>query len=344
MHGSIHLFERIPQPENPVPVAFPAERKLARSSNAPLVGVIRNPRSQRNKGRASELADQPNVLIETPHKRADVTSVLARFAQAGIDYLVVDGGDGTVRDVLTAGAPVFGDSWPELIVLPKGKTNALAVDLGLPSDWNLPRALEAAQAGNTLVRRPLVVTEPAREGAQVTGFILGAGMFSTATNAGQDAHRFGAFDSLAVAVTGAWGVLQAVFGSAGNPWRRPARMRLYDAQGAELPHSGTGPDDQRYLLFASTIERFPVGMKPFGPLASGLRLALVDTPRRSILARLPALMGGMELRRMKERGMHRLALDSFSLEIEDRFILDGEFFAGGNYRVGQGPKLRFVIP
>ena len=62
-----------------------------------------------------------------------------------IDYLVVDGGDGTVRDVLTCGAGIFGESWPTLIVLPNGKTNALAADLGLPTNWSLSDAMEAIQ-------------------------------------------------------------------------------------------------------------------------------------------------------------------------------------------------------
>ena len=64
-------------------------------------------------------------------------AVLDRFAQKGVDYLAISGGDGTVRDVLTGGAEIFGDDWPPLIVLPKGKPavliNSQTLGTGVPS-------------------------------------------------------------------------------------------------------------------------------------------------------------------------------------------------------------------
>src|SRR5215212_270817 len=132
--------------------ARPGRRVPARG--APLVGIVRNPRSHRNKGHAPELADCANILVETPRTHAALRDTLAGFAERGIDYLAVDGGDGTVRDVLTCGIGVFGDDWPPLVILPKGKTNALVVDLGLPNEWKLPEAMEAIARGRTIVRRP----------------------------------------------------------------------------------------------------------------------------------------------------------------------------------------------
>ena len=45
----------------------PAERARAgQAGDRPLVGLIRNPRSHRNKDRAPELADDPRVLTEAP--------------------------------------------------------------------------------------------------------------------------------------------------------------------------------------------------------------------------------------------------------------------------------------
>ncbi|MGN6497543.1 MAG: diacylglycerol/lipid kinase family protein, partial [Tsuneonella sp.] len=106
----------------------------------PRVGVIHNPRSHRNKGLDGQVADRPGVLFALPEERGDLPGVLARYAAAGIDLLVINGGDGTVRDVLTAAVPVFGESWPAIAVLPMGKTNALNVDLGAPRDWTLAGA------------------------------------------------------------------------------------------------------------------------------------------------------------------------------------------------------------
>ena len=36
--------------------------------------------------------------------------------------------------------------------------------------------------------------------------------------------------------------------------------------------------------------------------------------------------------------------DAFQAEFGDRFILDGEAFPAGRYRLSLGPKLRFVVP
>jgi hypothetical protein len=228
VHGTIYEFEQLPGLASIPPVGRARTRRaIARPAGAaPLVGIIRNPRSHRNKGLEPELHDQPNILTAMPRTRADLVGALAEFAERGIDFLAVDGGDGTVRDVLTCGAGVFGQSWPRLIVLPKGKTNALAVDLGLPNVWSLSEAMAAVQNGKMVERRPLSIEVPGGDLRKVYGFILGAGVFTRATQAAQQAHRWGAFNSFAVALTIAWVLLQSLFGGARNLWRAsPARAQ-----------------------------------------------------------------------------------------------------------------------
>jgi hypothetical protein len=238
---------------------------------------------------------------------------------------------------------VFGDTWPAIVVLPKGKTNALAVDLGLPNVWSLREALEAIRRGKTVVRRPLIVTGAGDEAAQVQGFILGAGMFTMATQAGQQAHRWGAFNSFAVGLTTAWVILQTLFGGAVNLWRRGTAMRL-TANGRELPRSRHGSPDERFIVLASTLERFPLGMRPFGRSRPGLKLAVVDAPVRWLLALLPLMLAGLDKPFMRRNGFARVDVDELELELGDRFILDGECFPAGHYRLRQGPELRFVVP
>src|SRR3546814_18768147 len=57
---------------------------------------------------------------------------LERIAAEGVDLLVVDGGDGTVRDVISAAPAAFGDRMPRMAILPSGQTNALAPAPGVP--------------------------------------------------------------------------------------------------------------------------------------------------------------------------------------------------------------------
>jgi hypothetical protein len=310
-----------------------------------LVGIVRNPRSHRNKGFAAELADCSNILAETPRSRAALRESLEEFAHRGIDYLVIDGGDGTVRDVLTCGADIFGETWPELIVLPKGKTNALAVDLGLPNHWSLAEALVAARQGGVVRRRPMRIS-PKGEDSGALGFFLGAGAFTLGTEVGQGAHRRGVFNSFAVGLIIAWSIIQTIFGRAGNPWRSGTRMRLRDRDsGCELPRRGPGSADERFIAVATTFEKFPLGLRLFGRnVPPGLKLAVLDAPVRWMLMLLPLVLLGFLPRFMQRAGAHRVASGPLDFELGGAFILDGEAFPAGNYVLEEGPQLTFVVP
>lgn len=341
MHGTVHLFDRLPevaQPSAATSGAAPPVRQV------PLVGVIRNPRSHRNSGPPPEWTGRATVLLETPAQRSELQAILARFAERRVDYIVVDGGDGTVRDVLTCGAGVFGETWPPLIVLPNGKTNALAVDLGLPVGWSLGDALEATQRGGIEQRRPLVVAQRDNADARVQGFVFGAGAFTAAVSLGQRAHQHGAYNAIGVFVTAVWGVLQALFGNERNPWRRGTAMRLFDAEGRELPHSGHGRPDERFLVFASTLVRLPAGIHPFGALKAALRLAVIDNSRFGLVIRTPTVFRGVVSESLRRRGYHVHGHETLRVDLGGRFILDGEAFPAGRYQLSLGPKLRFVVP
>ncbi|WP_343222157.1 diacylglycerol kinase family protein [Novosphingobium profundi] len=350
MHGNIYEFSSLPKATlNRESERARKARPVRHAPAVPLVGIIRNPRSHRNKGVAAEMADCSNILTETPKSREDLFLTLAGFARRGIDYLVIDGGDGTVRDVLTCGAQVFGDTWPRLIVLPKGKTNALTVDLGLPGKWTLTEAIAAAHKGNTVTRHPLRITsaDAAAQGlASVQGFILGTGAFTLCTEAGQEAHRRGAFNSAAVGLSILWGVLQSLFGRAGNIWRSGTPTRLLDRlTGRLLPRTGPGEPDERFLAIATTFERFPLGARPFGSkVAPGLKMIVLDWPNRLVLALIPLIMFGLSGRFLEKRGLHRFATSDVEMDIEGSFILDGEAFPAGRYIMDEGPKLTFVVP
>lgn len=346
MDGAIYEFENLPRASAEGHGVQPATRPQSAPRTPPLIGVIRNPRSHRNKGHMPELADSPNVLTRTPRTREDLAKVLADFAKKQVDAIAVDGGDGTVRDVLTCGASVFGEHWPPLIVLPKGKTNALAVDLGLPRQWSLPDALRSMQLGHMTKRRPLLIDQPdSPTEAQAMGFILGSGIFTTATQTGQTAHRLGAFNSFAVGVTAAFGVLQALFGIGKSPWRTQSGMIIRDAATNQpISHSRHGGAESRYAMVFSTLDRFPLNMRLFGQAQGIVKYALIDAPLRRVVAMVPLLMAGWDRPFHTRLGIHRGTVDEAIIELEDRFVLDGEAFPPGTYRLRPGPQLHFIVP
>lgn len=347
-----HGYSTCTMSENPVSPSAIAARK-----SEPVVGVIYNPRSHRNKGQDLIVAGKANIFVVQPEQRSDIADALRQLKARGMDFLIINGGDGTVRDVLTCGQAVFGDNWPEVAVLPKGKTNALNVDLGAPANWNLADAIAAWPAGQRIVRRPVSIT-PMEDAAAdpssanlaecdgpLLGFILGGGAFTIGVQAGQNAHKLGAFNSLAVAATSVWGMLRVVLGSNKNPWRRGSPMQfLLGRERVALPYLGTSKPSRRALFLASTLERFPAGMKLFDPAHRGLKLMALDRPRRRVLALVPVILAGWVPDWLRRSGFHQVAAAEFVLEIGEPFILDGEAYPAGTYHVSEGPALSFVVP
>ena len=309
----------------------------------PRIGVLRNPRSHRNRRSSADPKLPPDLLVAMPRTRPELQQALQGFAAEGVGVLIIDGGDGTIRDVLTCGASVFGTRWPKLAVLPKGKTNALALDLGVPDDWTVDAALAAARGGGEVRRRPLVVEREG--GSALWGFVFGTGVFNTGIKTGQTAHRLGAFQGLAVGVATALGIAQALFGFGQGPWRRTAAMRLHaEPGGVEVPHSGKGSRDRRYLALFSTLRKFPMRIRPLRASESDIRYLVFDAPLRRTMAMVPAILAGADWRFFARVGVHRGSATEFTLTLDDRFILDGEGFPQASIRLRQGPELRFIVP
>ncbi|MGI8944468.1 MAG: diacylglycerol kinase family protein [Qipengyuania sp.] len=320
-----------------------SDEAVARGESRVRIGVIYNPRSHRNRGQDLACAEADGVLVAQPRTKPEIAEALADFARKGVTYLIINGGDGTVRDVLSAAEPVFGDAMPELAVLPKGKTNALNVDLGAPADWTLSDAISAFATGRRVVRRPVDVRPTTGGPTLLRGFVFGGGAFALGVRAGQDAHRIGFFNSLAVGVTSVWGVLQALFGRDSNPWRRGVQtdIRLQPGNLA-LPHSEHGDPARRVVVLATTLQKLPLGIKPFGKERGGLKLMAIDRPRRRLVGLLPLIVAGWHPRWLAKAGYHVADAEGFDITIGDQFILDGEAFPAGSYRATQGPELTFV--
>lgn len=309
------------------------------------IGVIRNPKSHYNRDSRPEHIDLPHVLRVVPQNRPDIARALAEFAAQGIDLLVIDGGDGTVRDVLTEGLPIFGGNWPRLVVLPSGKTNALALDLGVPNGLRLGEALQRVRNARIVTRRPVIVERLDREERHLAGFLVGAGVFNTVIDAGQVAHKLGAFQSAAVGLTAIAGVVQALVGIGNSPWRRTSAIALEQGNPPEpVEQSPYGRPGERYGLGITTLQNFPLGIRPFGKQGGTMRYVAWDTPLRRVIALVPLILLGWDPPFLRRLGMFRDAADELRLTLEGQFILDGEAFPGGELRVAPGHEVQFLVP
>jgi len=302
------------------------------------VAVISNARSHRNKitGLTAPREDLAQ-LFATPRKPGELSAALARFAAAGIDLLVIDGGDGTVRDVITAAPQYFGDRLPRIAVVPSGKTNALAIDLGLPAGWTVPDAILAARAGRFASRAPIEIARAGDPAPPVRGFMFGAGAFVRATALAQRTHRAGAFKGLAVGLSLTFALGQTIFGSRSNAWRAGERMAIVTADGRAATRDF-------YILLGATLENLPLGLKPFGRPRPGLKVLAVDAPPKAMAFHVPALLAGSESERLRRAGYHHGDPQSFRLTLAGEFILDGEHYPGGELAIATGAPIDFVTP
>jgi diacylglycerol kinase (ATP) len=301
------------------------------------IGVIRNIYSRHNvrAAAATACAGGDGVEVHRPQSKAELAQVLELLARRDVTTIVLDGGDGTVRDVLTLGLDVFGDAMPEIALAPSGKTNALAHDLGIARRRPLDAALAAVEGGRRVVKRGISILRE-EDCARYRGFLFGTGAFVRATTLAQGAHRLGAFNGVAVGLSLASVVMHTLFGSDDGEWRSGDRL--------QISRNGSPPvSEDVYALFLTTLTRLPLGMAPFGRIEGGLHSLLIEAPPRRIVRSLLPLLRGISEDELADAGYHRRDHDYVRLATPSPFILDGERFVGGALQIRRGPPITFVV-
>jgi hypothetical protein len=97
-------------------------------------------------------------------------------------------------------------------------------------------------------------------------------------------------------------------------------------------------------ILATTLERLPFGMRPFGPPRPGLKLLDVDAPPRRLAGALSRLMRGDGDAWLDAQGYRRRQARRVDLTLTGPYVLDGETYPAGEVTLTEGPQLRFVIP
>lgn len=303
------------------------------------VGVIRNPRSHANQRRGAAAARPSDICWAEPSTPDALADDMQAFASRGVELLVVDGGDGTVREVLSAMPRAFGQTAPALAVLASGKTNVLALDLGARPGWTLEAVLRRAAEGAPVfkTRPPLEVTWGDAAQPPVRGFIFGLGAFARGTAMSQSVHRMGAYHNLSVALTVTGAALGTLLGGKRSEWSRGVQAELV-ADGAPAT------EGRRFVLMATTLKRLPFGLKPFGPPRDGMKVLDVDAPPRRLAAALPPILAGRDDAWLTRAGYRRGEAERLEVRTAEPVVIDGEMFPGGEIVVRRGEPVRFLAP
>jgi hypothetical protein len=306
--------------------------RVARPLAARRIALVINPRSHANKAdpdrMATVLLRHPEISWAAPETSAALHAALRAFASDKVDLVVISGGDGTVRDVLSALADSDFASPPDLAILSAGNTNLAGRVLGSPGNGvdALDRLIDAIAQGRTRRRTcPVLkvswIGEPKRP--PVYGFLFGAAAFTEAKRiAAETVQRRGIHHGLAVAVTLMATSVKAVFGRS-RALSKGTRMAVsIDATPAA--------DAARFLVLATTLDRLMLGLWPFwGRGRGGIRWLDIDAPAPWLGAALWAVLLRRPGKWMTRRGYRSGRADRLRILMDQPFILDGETFGAG---------------
>ncbi len=226
------------------------------------IGHIRNRHATRA---AAGRPQAPGTILRQPEDFAALDAALAEFREAGVSALAVEGGDGTVREVVSRAFGLWEGAPPPFAILATGNTNLVARSAGRL----LAEALGRDPA--SLRRRALPVLKAERAGGDpLRGFILGAGAYAAATRWAREeaAARHGL--QVAVAVLRLLGSPQLRgpfeigFAEAGAPAPSPRTLVAVTSLPGGLiwglsPFWGGGEGPLRYLDVAAAPPRLAIG-------------------------------------------------------------------------------------
>ncbi|MGI4746269.1 MAG: diacylglycerol/lipid kinase family protein [Janthinobacterium lividum] len=301
--------------------------------------MISNPRSYGHRHAVAKIEGAAGVLLTQPADRASLLDTLHGFAASGIDLVVVNGGDGTLRDVMSALPTAYPDMLPELAILRAGNTNLAArmLEINGSGPQALDRLIAAVRTGR--VRRQACaflevawIGQPSRP--RLRGFFLGAAAFADAKRlADEQIHRRGVHQGAAVGLTLATTILHVLTGRGPVHRGTPISTAIDDSPAR---------DGHRFLLLVTTLDRLMLGLWPFWGAGSGhINWLEIDAPPRFLPLALPAIV----VRRLRDwmpgpisRIVSRIAsrwgyrsgrAARLAVRLERPFVLDGEFFEPG---------------
>lgn len=317
------------------------------------VALLSNPSSTGNRSllpRIRSFCAQHQDLFHYEVEGVDqIGTALKIIARIEPKVLVINGGDGTVQAALTElyHGGHFGDAPPPVAVLPNGKTNLIALDLGARGDpiVALERVLELARTdmAPNIVQRELISLSDGSVGARpVLGMFLGgAGLADAILFCRHKLYPLGLPNGLShfLAIVAVFVSLILGIKAAFLP-PRPSQMSVSVLRHGQL-------QGRFSLLMVTTLERLILqGKVPgrgatAGNEAGALQMLLIDRSPVALVRGLDAVVRG-QLGRHRMAGVHFERGDEIRIEGErSNVILDGELF---HANAGQPIVLRSTPP
>lgn len=312
----------------------------------PRIALLSNPRSTGNIAQLPRIreycADHPDVFHYEVEHAHQIGEAMRTIAQIRPKVLAINGGDGTVQAALTElyNGGHFGDDLPPVAVLPSGKTNLIALDLGARGDpvAALERLIELARGDlqSATVARELIALDRGSGERPVIGMFLGgAGLADVMLYCREKIYPLGLPNGLAHVLAGLALVVRMLLGlNASFLPPRPAMLKVSTKQ-------QSGLQGRFSLLGVTTLEKLLLSGELGGKEHGALKLVAIEERLGSVLRALWASLIG-KLGRASVRGVHFEEAEEITIEGDSsKLILDGETFSA---EVGSPIRLRPAQP
>jgi len=280
----------------------------------------------------------PAEQVHTTGGAEDVAPALEALRQAGVDTLVLVGGDGTVSGTLSELLVRWPeDRLPAVVLVPGGTVNTIARSLGARgAPEELVARLLAQPAAAHESRRPLVSVRAG--GVARAGMIFANGVAVRWLRAYYEGPRRGvaAAASLVARITASASV------------RGSFARRLFEALRCEVSVDGVRMRETRFTAMgASSVTHIGLGFAPFhfaGRNPDHFHFAVTDASAGQLAAALPALRLGRgdRLARLRHFAAQRVEL---RFEEPQPWSLDADVFdATRELELLATTPLRFLVP
>ena len=301
----------------------------------PRIALLSNPKSTGNIAQLPRIreycAEHPDVFHYEVEHASQIGEAMKIIARVRPKVLAINGGDGTVQAALTElyNGGHFGDEAPPVPVLPSGKTNLIALDLGARGDpiETLERLITLARTDDLApytVARELIALRRGDGGEErpVIGMFLGgAGLADTMIYCRERIYPLGLPNGVAHGLT-AFALIAKLFLRAKASFLPPDPAPLQ----VSMQETGKQLSGRFSLLAVTTLEKLLLSSELGGKREGGLKLLAIEERPMSILRGIAAGLNG-KLGRRPVRGVHFEETDAITIEADSSdVILDGETF------------------
>lgn len=308
------------------------KRQFDSGASVPLVAILSNPLSTTNAGGMDEIRKVVNESANVVHFELNgietMDEAMALFGRASPALLIINGGDGTIGAAFAS--LLYNKHFrvlPPIAILPGGKTNMTAADLGAKGKpiKVLKRLLRLAKSGevseNLAVRHVIEMDLGDGECPRVGTFFGTAGIVKGIFWCREHAYSLGLPNGLAHVVS----IMKLV--ASGLGFGRDKSLMTSDPMSINVPGS-CRIAGQYTSVAVTTLDRLLLGIKPYtykNPGTGGLRFSAIEAGPRHLIGALKGFLKG-SFGDKYIQGVHVRRSNEVRLEGTDPVTLDGEIY------------------